>query len=374
MSVTKPSISKRMAKGAAWTVSMRLALSGLGMLSTIILARLLVPEDFGLVAIATALAAALDIFGEFSFDIWLIRKENANRTDYDTVWTLTLIRGTIIGAVLVVSAEVVANFYGDPRLELIIYLLAFATLVSGAENCGVIDFRKHLEFHREFVLIVSNRISSFLITIVLAFWLRSYWALIIGIVSQKSIRVLLSYFLHPYRPHLCLKSWGEAFHFSKWLLVSNILGFGYIRSDVFIIGKLTNASTLGFYNIAYEIANLTTTTLVAPMRRAILPGFSKLSGDRVVLQQSFIDVLALTLLLGIPFAVGIGLTASPAVNLLLGNKWVDAIPLIQILVIYSLASIVGSNIGPLLLALGLPRLRTTLLAIGCLLIFPALVF
>ncbi len=361
-----------MAKGAAWTVGMRLAIRSLGMVSTIILARLLVPEDFGLIALATMLAAALEILGEFNFDIWLIRKPDADRKDYDTVWTLAIIRSVITCILLLSCAELVATFFGDPRLENIIYVLSVGTLIFGLENSGVIDFRKNLEFHKDFVFLLGVRICSFIITVSLAFWLRSYWALVLGIVFQNAIRVLLSYILHSFRPRFSLSAWHDVFHFSKWLLAGNLLNFLYIRSDTFILGKLTSTATLGVYSIAYEIANLATTELVAPIRRAIFPGYSKLAGDRDSLRQAFIDVMALTLMLATPLAVGIGLTASPAVHVLLGDKWLEAIPLIQILTIYGLASIAASNVSPCLLAMGKPQLTTRNIAIGCAVILPAL--
>jgi PST family polysaccharide transporter len=363
-----------MAAGAAWMIIMRLCIRGLGFVSMIILARLLVPEDFGLIALATVISYTVEVFSEFNFDVWLIRKPDAERKDYDTVWSMSVVRGFVLGVLLFLVAPLGAVVFKDPRLESIIHVLALATAIYGFANVGVIDFRKNLEFSQDFRFMVSVRVLTFFITITCAFALRSYWALVIGILSERILHVILSYYLHPYRPKLALDSWREAFHFSKWLVVSNLLNFVYIRSDTISLGRFANPSELGLYTVAYEIANLATTELVAPIRRAVFPGYSKLAETEEGLQKGFIDVLALTLILASPLAIGIALCADPIVRLLLGDRWLASIPLIQILSIYGLASIGHSNVVPTLLALRRLKLPIVNITVGLAILLPATVY
>jgi O-antigen/teichoic acid export membrane protein len=363
-----------MAAGAAWMIIMRLCIRGLGFVSMIILARLLVPEDFGLVALATVISYTIEVFSEFNFDVWLIRKPDAERKDYDTVWSMSVVRGCVLGALLFLVAPLGGSFFNDSRLEAIIHVLALATAIQGFANVGVIDFQRNLEFNQDFRFMISVRVLTFFITIACAFALRSYWALVIGILSQRIIHVILSYYLHAYRPKWALDAWHEALHFSKWLVVSNILNFVYIRSDTISLGRFANPSELGFYTVAYEIANLATTELVTPIRRAIFPGYSKLAETEEGLQKAFIDVLALTLMLASPLAIGIALCADPIVRLLLGDRWLASIPLIQILSIYGLASIGHSNVVPTLLALRRLKLPIVNITISLAVLLPATVY
>ena len=193
-------VSARMASGATWTVGIRLCERLIGVLSLVILARLLVPDDFGLLALATTLVAAVELLGSFSFDLWLINQSRHSRADLDTVWTLGILRGLIAALVLALLAGPAALFFDAPRVHDIVLVLALGTVVMGFENAGVILFRKELEFDRDFRLVVTTKLTGFVVTIVTAFALRSYWALVIGVMTAKVARVVLSYLMHPHRP------------------------------------------------------------------------------------------------------------------------------------------------------------------------------
>src|SRR5687767_1543898 len=137
-------IQSKMTTGIAWMVTARLADRGIGLISTLILARLLVPDDFGLVAMATAIGGILDLLGAFSFDLALIQKKDAGKNHYDTVWTFTVLFGLVCAIALVGLAIPAAIFYREPRLEAVMYALAVLYLVGGFSNVGVVDFRKEL--------------------------------------------------------------------------------------------------------------------------------------------------------------------------------------------------------------------------------------
>ena len=347
-----------MVKGAAWTVAMRFSMRGIGLVSTVILARLLVPADFGLVAMATIIFGLVEVMGRFGFGVFLIQKQNAGHDYYDTAWTLSILRGVVTCGLLFVIAMPVADFFGDPRLVEILYVLALVALVGGINNIGVIDFLKNLTFGKDFKLHVVSKLAAFCVTITAAILLRNYWALVIGIATTEFVRVALSYMMHPYRPRISLARWREIMHFSKWLLVNNIFIFLNRESAGLIVGKILGAASLGLYSVAYEIATLATSELVLPIRRALLPGYAKLANDPEALRKSYIDGLALILLLGAPAAAGVGLVADPLVRLFLGDKWLDAIPLLQLFAIFAVIQVSFANSAPLFNALGRPHLNT----------------
>ncbi len=349
-------INRSMAKGAAWMVAMRLAIRMIGIVSTIILARLLVPADFGLVAVATTIYGFIEIMSQFSFDVVLIQKQDAKRDYYDCAWTLSIIRSLVTALTLFAGAGVAADFFEDPRLVEILYVLCLVTLVTGFANIGIVEFRKKLNFKKDFQYLVYTKICSFVVTLFFAFILRSYWALVLGIASSALVQLGLSYAMHPFRPRWSLARWREIMNFSKWLLLNNILAFTNQQSHNLIVGKILGATTLGLYTVAYEIATMATSELLAPIRRALLPGYAKLAHDPVALRKSFSDGLALLVMVAGPVAIGVGLVADPMVRLLLGEKWLDAIPILQILALFGLIQVLSANIGPVFIALGRPNL------------------
>ncbi|MBT5458103.1 MAG: oligosaccharide flippase family protein, partial [Rhodospirillaceae bacterium] len=143
---TDPSdIGKRTAIGAGWTVLMRFAVRSVGIVSTLILARLLVPADFGLVALAMTLLALLEVMSHFNFEVFLVREPDADRSHYDTAWTLTVLRGIVIAVLLVMMAPLAAGFFNEPRLENVVYAIAALTGLVGFTNIGIVEFQKHLD-------------------------------------------------------------------------------------------------------------------------------------------------------------------------------------------------------------------------------------
>jgi len=365
-------ITKKMARGAAWMIMMRLSARGLGLISTAILARLLIPADFGLVALATILLGLLEVFSAFGFDVVLIRDRSKGTGAYDTVWTMTLIRGLLIAALLIAGAGPAAVMFDNPKLEPVVYFLAIAALADGVQNVGIVNFRKEMTFGKEFTFTMVSRIGMFAVTVPLAFLWRDHWALVAGIVAGRWIRVALSYAMHPFRPRLSLQGWRGIFDFSKWLLINNVSQFVYNRADTFMIGKVMGAASLGIYSVAYQVSNLATTELIMPIRRVMLPGYAKLRGDPKAFRQSIVESFAIIVALGAPAAIGIGLVADPLVHVLLGEQWIEAIPIIQILALYGLINIFYANIWPAMVAMGRPGIMSGIAIGGALGVVPLL--
>lgn len=331
---------------------------GIGLVSTIVLARLLLPEDFGLVAMAVAVVALLELMAAFGFDAALIQRQNTARAHYDTAWTFNVLFGSTIALLLLLLATPAATFYREPRLTLLLPVLAISALVGGFENIGTVAFRKELDFRSEFRFLLFKRLATFFVTLSLAIALRSYWALVAGIVVGRSVSVYVSYRLHPYRPRFSLAARGDLFRFSKWLLISSLIQFLHNRSTDFILGRTVGSHGLGVYNVAVEIATLPSTEVIAPVNRAVFPAYSRLAGDLEQLRLRFLDVFSTICIVAFPVSVGVFCVADPAVNLLLGSRWSDAIPIVQIVAISGLASALQSNFYLVIVALGRPRANT----------------
>jgi O-antigen/teichoic acid export membrane protein len=325
-------LGRRMAKSAVWSVASRVAIKLLGIISIAILARLLTPADFGLLATATALVGVVQVLSEFSFDLALIRDQKAGRAEYDTVWTMTIIRAGITAALLAVGAGIIARFFEDDRLQPILWALAACTFIDGFANVRIVDFRKELNFQKEFTLLVATKAITFLVTVAFAVAWRNYWALVAGFMTGTVVRAALSYIMLPYLPRLTLVAWRDITNFSKWYLLTNIVAYLGQRCDTFVISKLNGPEFVGLYTAAFEIAGLITTELLFPIQRVLNPGFAKLSHDRVALKAAFTKVYSFTALMTVPAVVGIGLVADPLVRIFLGATWIAAIPLIEVLV------------------------------------------
>jgi lipopolysaccharide exporter len=369
----KSASGRQIAQGVGWLMLFKVADRGLGLVSTLVLARLLVPADFGLVAMATAVVALTQLMGAFGFDTALIQRQDARREHYDTVWTFEVIFGSAIAVALLIIAVPAAAFFGEPRLQLVIPVLAISALAGGFENIGTVAFRKELDFRREFRFLLAKRLASFIVTVSLAILLHTYWALIAGIVAGKFLAVLISYRLHPYRPRFTLAARADLLHFSKWIFMSNLIQFLHSRSTDFILGRIIGSHGLGIYNVAVEIAATPSSEFIAPLNRAVYPAYARLSTNLEDLRVRFMAVFGVISLVGFPVSIGVVCVADPAVRVLLGERWLEAIPIIQVIAITGLAGALQSNLYLVHLALGKPKANTLLSATLLVVALPAVI-
>jgi lipopolysaccharide exporter len=353
-------IERAVTKGALWMICARLGDRSLGVVSTVILVRLLAPADFGLVAMGMSVIAICELLGQVGLDVALIQNPNTTRRHYDTAWTFSVILAIIIALILLLVAAPAAKFYGEPRLVPILLALAAGSLISGFENIGIVAFRKELQFNKEFLFFFGKKLAGFLITVPLAIMFRSYWALISGMVGGRLAAVCLSYCVQEYRPRWSLEARRDLFHFSKWMVVSNFVSVLNARAADFIVGKISGAHALGVFNVSYEVSNLPTSELIAPINRAVFPGYARKSADVAALRQVYLNVIGIIATFGIPAGVGIAATADWFVPLLFGQQWIEAIPLVSILAFYGILATVKTNGQYIYLALGKPHLATYL--------------
>lgn len=173
-------------------------------------------------------------------------------------------------------------------------------------------------------------------------------------LASKLAGTVISYYAHPFRPRVSLSGAGRLFSFSKWLLLNNALTFLKVRLADFFVGRLHGATTLGLYSVAYEVANLPTSELGAPINRALLPGFSQIEQDNAQLRSTYANAMGVLALFALPAAAGIYSVAEYLVPVILGPKWLAAVPLIQMLGIFGAFELFHSSICTVLIARGFP--------------------
>lgn len=367
-------MSREILTGAAWMIFVRVCDRLLGLVSTLVLARLLVPEDFGLIAMAMSVIALIELAGAFSFEIALIRQTNPAREHYDTAWTLNLAFALLCSALIAGLAPLAARFYEEPRLTLLMIVLAGGWLVQGFENIGIVNFRRRMDFASEFRFMFSKRFVGFVVTIALAIALQSYWALALGQSAMRATGLVLSYSMESYRPRLSLAARRDLFSFSGWLFVTNVMSFGLARLPHFVIGRLEGPAALGMYTIAAEFARLPSTELSAPINRAVLPGLSRVRENEAELRTLFIQVMSTTFALTLPAAIGLAMTAALVIQTVLGSQWSDAAPMLAILAVAGAVEVIGSNSGIAYLVLGRTRLVAGLSAAKLTVLVAAAIF
>jgi O-antigen/teichoic acid export membrane protein len=329
------------AAGAIFMVLLRISFRLIGLVNTLILVRLLLPGDFGLVGLVTAAYSILDLLSQMSLQLAIIRMPAPTRSDYDTAWTLGVLRGGLIAGLLILAAPFLAAYIHEPRMIQLTYVLAAVSVVQGFENIRLVDLQREFRYDRIFLYQVTGKIAGVLTAIPLAFLFHNYWALIWGITATRVTMIAMGYVMRPYRPRVCFAAWHELFHFSKWLMIGNVLWVIDGNAMTFVIGRIAGSSAIGMYQVGNQIGGLPASEIAAPIRDPLYAGSARLIGDLVQLRRYFFENLELMVAVIVPLSLAIFLLAKPIAVIFLGSKWLATIPLIRYCALYALFDAIG---------------------------------
>lgn len=366
------SIERAIVKGTAWLVGARWAVRGIGFVSTLILARLLAPADFGLVALATVLTGLIGVLGETGLMYYLIREPKPERSHFDTVWTLQTLVGLLLTAAAFAAGPLLQPWFDKPDLGLAIQCLSFTLILQGAHNPGVVWFRKNMDFGRDFLTILFPKIAGFVTTISLAILWRSYWALIAGILASNVMFFVQSYVLHPFRPRFDLSRVRDVWSFSAWSLVHAIFEYLAEQVDTLLLGRFRPAREVGLYNVAYDVAGSPLVELSQPLGRVLMPAYARVMDDRDALARLFAKAISGIALLAFSVGAGVALVADDAVQVILGPQWRECAPLMHALAPSAGAFALIFPLYALLTAIGHPRLAAYITIVQVLLLIAVL--
>lgn len=319
-------LGRQLAFGSLWMLAMRWSIKVIGLVSTLVLARLLTPDDFGLVAKAMVLVGVIECLNDSGQRLAIIRMERPTQEHYNSAWTIQVLLGFAAGLLIFLCAPLTAGYFDSADAVLVAQALALRPVITGFENIGTVDFRRNLNFGSEFRYGVITKVASFCVTMALAFSLRSYWALVGGIIGGQIIFVLLSYLMHPYRPHISFCRVRELWSFSIWTLASSFILRLQERFDQFLVAGIAKTATMGHYAIGTEIGRLPAAEVILPTTRAIYPVFAKASRDLPTLRALYLRVQAIVVFAISAMSIGIALVAEDLVLVALGERWVAATP------------------------------------------------
>lgn len=351
----QPPLRQKVIAGALWLVGTRWLLRALGLLSTMVLARLLMPEDFGVIAAVTAIVAILDGFFDFGFNLALIRATAFKREEYDTAWTLRIIKSTMFGVLVLCSSPIVAAYANDPNLIAVSAVVALSLIVRGFENIGIVRFEKELQYDRLLLVRLYPRLLGLVVTLGLAWWLRSYWAIVCGLLLQQTASTAFSFILCDFRPRLRLRGAARLWDFSRWIVVSSICRQIYSAVDRLALSGLVTKRELGIFSVGGSVAAMVTTELVGAAGSALIPGYAKLKDEPPRLRSAYLVSQGVLWSLLLPVAVGLAILAEPFSLFVLGPNWEGVAPILVGFVVFYTIYTVAENLSGFMAVVDLQR-------------------
>lgn len=343
-------------RGAVSLGGARIVINVLNAASILVLARLLTPNDFGIVAIASSVLSVVLSVTEVSLQPSLVQCPDATREHVDTVWTMALIRSGLTLAFFVIAAFPLASVYSDPRLVPVFFVSGITGAFMGLYNPRISLATRDMRFGPLTMFQICQKFVGLALAIVLAVALGSFWAIIIGTAIGAGAATLLSYFLVPYRPRLTLVHAGEIWGFSGWLFVSQLCETLNWRFDQLAIGLVAPKAALGQYSVADNLAAIPSREMSLPLTGALFAGMATINGDNARLTRSYLRAQSTLAMVTVPAAVGLALIAEPAVRVALGDRWLGSVPFLQVLALsYGLDTLI-SVVRPLGMAMGRTKL------------------
>lgn len=347
---------RRVAVGSVWIIGARWAIRSLGLINTVILARLLRPQDFGLFAMGAMTVQFVLAFANAGQAMAIIRNVDATDEHFDTAWTMSVIIGVAVAAVLIAGSPLAGWYFHEPRAVGVVQAIALKPLIDGFTNVGVLKFQKDMQFHKDFQFLVIQKLAPFLIAVSLVWVLRSYWLLIIAILAGAALSVAASYWLSSYRPRFRLTRFREIRGFSIWMQIANIGTFLGSRGDEVVVGGLVGTRAMGLYNVAADSASTATDEIIVPMTRVLLAYYSRLFHEPARLAEAYLSALSFIAAVALSTGVGIALVARDLVRVVLGEQWLAAVPLVYWLSLGSAVFGVSRSVDAILTATGNGRL------------------
>jgi teichuronic acid exporter len=327
------SLKCRTIRALSWSFLESIGLQGVRFVIGIILARILIPEQFGLIGMLTIFIAVAQTFLDSGFGAALIQKKEASITDRCSIFYFNIIIGLVAAGLLGLAAPWIAAFYNQPILTPITRVLSLIIVINSFGLIQDTILRKEIDFRTQTKVSLIANVLSGTIGVILAVAGFGVWSLVAQQVGVNLFRTIGLWVFNPWRPEMIfsLKSLREMFKFGSRLLASGLLDRIFTNIYLVIIGKLFSAADLGFYTRARNLEELPSQTLSGMIGRVTFPVFSTIQDDAARLKRGFKKALKLLVLCNFPMMIGLAVIARPLVLVLLTEKWAESIPYLQLL-------------------------------------------
>lgn len=315
-----------------WKFMERGGTQGIQFIVQIILARLLLPEDYGTIAIISIFISLANVFVQSGFNTALIQKKDADEIDFSSVFYLSLFVAGILYIILFISSLFIANFYRQPILVPVLRILSI-TLFAGAFNSIQNAYiSRNMMFKKLFLSSLGAMLVSGVVGIFTAYLGWGVWALVAQQLTNQFMTILILWFTVKWRPQLLfsIERVKSLFVYGSKLLVSGLLNTLYNNIITLIIGRIHDPSTLGFYNRGQQFPQFIVSNIDGSIQSVMLPALASHQENRPRVKEMVRRSIVTSSFIMLPMMAGLAVVAEPLVNILLTDKWLPSVPFLQI--------------------------------------------
>jgi O-antigen/teichoic acid export membrane protein len=341
------SLKQQTISGIAWSTVARIAQQALGFIISVILARLLMPEDFGLIAMIAVFTGFARLFSDMGFAAALIQRSEITERHLSSIFWLNVMSGLALTGIMIALASYIAKFYAEPILKSLIMVISATFFIGSLNTVQTAILKRSMDFRKLALIETLAMAIAGSWAIILAFMGLGVWSLAWQTLISTTLTVILMWHISNWRPSTIFDKSAikDLFHYS-----SNLLGFGvfnyWVRNgDDLLIGKFIGSAGLGIYARAYNIMLMPLTHISATVGQVMFSSLSKLQEDKERVKHVYLRSISIIALITFPMMIGLLVVADSFVLALLGQKWAAVIPLLQIFCLLGLAQSIGTTVG-----------------------------
>lgn len=327
------SLTQKTIKGVGWNSVDRIANYGIGFIVGIVLARLLSPEEYGLIGIIGIFTAIFNIILDSGLSTALIRKDGVTDEDYCTVFWTNLVLSFVLTALLYFSAPLIGGFFNRSELVPYIHVMSFILVLNALSITQQARLTKRIDFKTQTKISLISHTASGVIGIVMAYTGFGVWALVVQQMSSRLFTTILLWIYNKWWPRLVFSwiSFKELFGFSWKLLVAQVISTLFNQVYQAVIGKVYNPQTLGQFTRAKQYGELVSSCAGDVVLKVSLPVMSSIQNEGERLIRAFRTIIKTTMLVSSVLLIGMSACAKPLIHVLIGEQWLPCVPMMQIL-------------------------------------------
>jgi teichuronic acid exporter len=300
-------LKQKAAHGVVWSAVERFSAQGVQFVLGLILARLLTPEDYGLIGMLAIFLAVSQTFIDSGFSTALVQKKNRDELDYSTTFYFNIVVALVFYALLFFTAPLIADFYDEPLLQSLTRVVGLTIIINSLGVVQRAKFTINVDFKTQTKASLSSIIISGLVGIYLAYTGFGVWALVVQNLMRRTINVLVLWVISKWHPHKGF-SWERfrgLFSFGSKLLLSGLLDTVFQNIYTIVIGKVFSAHTLGFFTRAKQFAAFPSSNITGVIGRVTFPVLSQLQDDDAKLRSAYTKIIKISALIIFPLMMGL---------------------------------------------------------------------
>jgi O-antigen/teichoic acid export membrane protein len=367
-------ITRKAGRGIFWNFLTYGLGKGVILLTTSILARLLTKDDFGLVAIAVVVTNFLSIAKDLGVGAALIQRREDVDEAANTVFTINLILGLFLSAIVIPLAPLCALYFKDPMITPVLRWLGVSFAINALGAVHVVMLTRELDYRRKFIPDMGNTIIKGVASIGLAYAGFGVWSLVYGQILGALASVILVWIIFPWRPRLTLNRQitRTLMKFGVSATLGDALSVFIDNLDYLIVGRVFGLVALSIYTLAYRLPEMLLIGNLWVMKGVTFPAFSSIQDKPAEMRRGVLASIRLIQLIVVPISLGLLIAADPIIRVVFGEQWLEAIPVLRVLAVYAWVYSVGYHIGDVYKAIGRPDILLKLTILTLIVIVPSL--